>query len=441
MNYESRKLEYKRIFVEDIKKTIIAFANTDGGEIKIGIADDGTITGVSDPDETILRVQNAIRDNIEPDVTQFTECCAETTDNKTIVVVRVERGTDRPYYLSSKGLRPEGVFVRQGPSTVPASKSAIREMIKISSGYSFEESRSLNQSLTFESTAQAFKEKGLDFGSAQQRTLGLISADGTYTNSALLLSDQCPHSIKAAYFQGTDKMIFRDRREFSGSLLKQLEESLRYLDLFNKTRSTFPGIYRVDQRDYHPLILREAVLNALIHRDYSRFSSTLISIFDDRMEIVNYGGLVEGMTYADLLNRISLPRNRRLANIFFRLGLIEEYGTGIARIFDAYKNFPQQPKISVAPVSFLLTLPNMNEFEKDQGHEMKNYANNERDREIMRFSAERKSITRKDVQERLNISESTAGSDLKRLTDLGELVRIGSGKNVRYVPVSLAVRP
>lgn len=314
-------------------------------------------------------------------------------------------------------------------------------MIKISSGYSFEESRSLNQSLTFESTAQAFKEKGLDFGSAQQRTLGLISADGTYTNSALLLSDQCPHSIKAAYFQGTDKTIFRDRREFSGSLLKQLEESLRYLDLFNKTRSTFPGIYRVDQRDYHPLILREAVLNALIHRDYSRFSSTLISIFDDRMEIVNYGGLVEGMTYADLLNRISLPRNRRLANIFFRLGLIEEYGTGIARIFDAYKNLPLQPKISVAPVSFLLTLPNMNEFEKDQGHEMKNYANNERDREIIRFSAERKSITRKDVQERLNISESTAGSDLKRLTDLGELVRIGSGKNVRYVPVSLAVQP
>lgn len=434
MNSETRKLEHKRIYVEDIKKTIIAFANTDGGEIKIGITDDGTVIGVSDPDDTILRVQNTIRDNIEPDVTQFTDCCAESDHDKTIVVVRVERGTDRPYYLASKGLRPEGVFVRQGPSTVPASKSAIREMIKISSRYSFEEARSLNQSLTFESTASAFKAKGLDFEPAQQRTLGLISPDGTCTNLALLLSDQCPHSIKAAYFQGKDKSIFRDRREFSGSLFKQLEESLQYLDLFNRTKSTFPGIYRVDQRDYHPLILREALLNALIHRDYSQFSSTLISIFDDRMEIVNYGGLVEGMTYADLLNRISLPRNRRLANIFFRLGLIEEYGTGIARIFDAYKNHSQQPKISVAPVSFLLTLPNMNADEMNGETELRDRVNVERDREIMRFSAERKSITRKDVQNLLNISESTAGSDLKRLTELGKLIRVGAGKNVRYVP-------
>ena len=122
---ESKTLEYKREYTDDIKYAVVAFANTDGGKLIIGIEDDGRVCGVSDPDGTMLRVANMIRDAIRPDMTLFTEVYAAETEEKPVVVVHVQRGTARPYYLAAKGVRPEGVYVRQGPSSVPASETAI----------------------------------------------------------------------------------------------------------------------------------------------------------------------------------------------------------------------------------------------------------------------------------------------------------------------------
>ena len=118
---EGSSVEFKREFVEDIRLTVLAFANTDGGTLYIGVENDGTVRGVDDPDGTMLRVTNTIRDSIRPDVTLFTKIGTEEIEGKTVVTVSVQRGTARPYYLGSKGIRPEGVYVRQGASTVPAS--------------------------------------------------------------------------------------------------------------------------------------------------------------------------------------------------------------------------------------------------------------------------------------------------------------------------------
>ena len=150
MNNESMTLDYKREYTDDIKKTIIAFANTNGGDILIGVDDDGAVVGIADTDDTMLRVTNAARDAILPDITLFMICEVKEIDEKRIVEVHVQKGTASPYYLASKGIRPEGVFVRQGASTVPATSSAILKMIKETGGDDFESNRTIHQELSFE---------------------------------------------------------------------------------------------------------------------------------------------------------------------------------------------------------------------------------------------------------------------------------------------------
>ncbi len=131
MQLENQSIEYKREYTDEIKKTVIAFANTVGGKIYIGINDDLTIAGVHDADEVLLKCTNMVRDSIKPDITMFVDYKVEATDGKSIVVLDVQRGTSCPYYIASKGIRPEGVFVRQGASSVPATETAILKIIQI----------------------------------------------------------------------------------------------------------------------------------------------------------------------------------------------------------------------------------------------------------------------------------------------------------------------
>lgn len=149
---ESETIELKEVVVDDIKKEIIAFANCAGGKLYIGVRDDGTVVGLNNPDEVSLQISNMVRDSIKPDVTMFLHYQTVEENGKEIVAVDIQRGTDRPYYLAKKGMRPEGVYVRQGYSSVPATDTAIRRMIKETDGDRFEAMRSLNQELTFEAT-------------------------------------------------------------------------------------------------------------------------------------------------------------------------------------------------------------------------------------------------------------------------------------------------
>lgn len=430
---ESGTVELKRKYVDDIKKTVIAFANGDGGTVYIGVEDDGAVTGVEDPDGTMLQAANALRDAIRPDVTLFVACNAEELEGKTIVTLRVQRGTARPYYLAGKGIRPEGVFVRFGASTVPATEAAILDMIRETSGDCYEASRSLNQQLTFQKAGEYFQKQGLAFGEQQKRTLGLIGADGTYTNLALLLSEQCIHTLKLAVFQGGRKTVFRDRAELTGSLLNQLDEAFAYIDRFNNTHADYRGLERVDVRDYPVQAIREALLNAIIHRDYSFRAPTLISIFDDRIEFVSVGGLVRGLTKADILLGVSAPRNEQLANVFYRLRLIEAYGTGMPKIQECYREQPVQPVIEIADHAFKVTLPNLNYGREAQTAETRRTSGlTEREATVLALLEERGSITRREVEKALGVSQATAILALREMTRKGLLRKTGGGRTQAY---------
>lgn len=431
---ESMTTELKREYTDDIKYAVVAFANTDGGKIYVGINDDGSVYGVGSTDATVLRITNMIRDSIRPDVTMFTECAVETMEGKPVVVLTVQRGTARPYYLAGKGIRPEGVYVRQSSSSVPASESAILNMIKETSGDRYEDARSINQQLTFEKAENYFAKRNLPFGDQQKRTLNIIGSDGTYTNLGMLLSDQCVHTIKMAVFDGSRKSVFRDRKELTGSLLTQLEDAYSYIDQFNRTRAEFEGLDRIDKRDYPGEALREALLNAITHRDYSFSGSTLISIFDDRIEFVTIGGLVRGLTFDDIMLGVSALRNQNLANVFYRLNLIEAYGTGILKINESYADCAVKPQFEVTDNAFKITLPNSNYAgeRKDVATPPKVEGKADRQEILLRLAEKRGYIVRKDVEGALKVSQATAILILRDMVEKRLLIKEGSGKLQKY---------
>lgn len=434
---ETETVELKSIVMDDIKKEIIAFANCDGGTVYVGVADDGAVLGVENADACALQISNMVRDAVKPDVTMFIHYETLDYEGKAVVAVNIQRGTNRPYYLAKKGLRPEGVYVRQGYSSVPATDAAIRQMIKETDGDSFENMRSMNQALTFEATKKEFEKRNVAFGQPQMQTLRIISADGVYTNLGLLLSEQCPHTIKAAVFEGTDQNVFKDRREFSGSLMQQLNEVYDYIDFHNQTHATFQKLLRIDTRDYPEVAVREALLNSLVHRDYSFRASTLISIYGDRIEFVSIGGLLPGLELDDLMMGVSICRNPHLANVFYRLQLIEAYGTGMKKIMGAYADAPVQPKITATNNAFKIILPNVNVVPKvaETPNEIEKAAvpaSEPNEEKVLQFLKEHAMITRKETQALLEVSQSTAGRILKAMVDNGQIKQLGGSRATRY---------
>ena len=429
---ESETVELKSIVVDDIKKEIIAFANCEGGKLYIGVQDDGTIIGVEDPDGTALQISNMVRDAIKPDLTMFLHYETLNENGKQIVAVDIQQGTERPYYVAKKGLRPEGVFVRQGYSSVPATNTAIRRMIKETDGDHFEEMRSLEQNLTFEAAKKEFSKRNVLFGEAQMNTLGIMTHDGVYTNLGLLLSDQCVHTIRVAAFEGTTQNQFKDRKEFSGSLFQQMDEVYDYIDFRNQTHSTFQKLYRIDQRDYPETAVREALLNLLVHREYSFRASTFISLYEDRLEFTSIGGLVSGVTLNDVLMGISVCRNMKLANVFYRLELIEAYGTGILKMNEAYSGTGKEPKIEISDNAFKIILPNLN-VNADQEKQTANKPEQHLAEEAVINLAKRQgTFTRKDIEKELEISQTACGRLLRRMIERKQIVQEGKGKNTHY---------
>lgn len=440
---ESETVELKEVVVDDIKKEIIAFANCDGGKLYIGVRDDGTVIGLDNADSVSLQISNMVRDAIKPDITMFLHYETIVENGKNIVAVDIQRGADRPYYLAKKGMRPEGVYVRQGYSSVPATDTAIRHMIKETDGDRFEAMRCLNQDLTFEATKKEFELRKTDFGPQQMRTLKLIDQDRLYSNLALLLSDQCVHTIKVAVFQGTDQTIFKDRREFTGSLMQQMNEVYDFIDFRNQTRATIEKLYRIDVRDYPEVAVREALLNLLVHRDYSFSASAFISIYEDRIEFVSIGGLMPGIDLEDVMVGISVCRNQDLANVFYRLHLIEAYGTGMGKIMKAYESMQVKPVIETTKNTFKIILPNINAKYEIENATVKTKSGtpvtvhtekeiSDEEGKILEYARKHGAITRNDVIGLLAVSASTAARVLRKMVKTNLLEQKGKARNTHY---------
>ena len=425
--FESHRLEWKSRFVSDLKKTFNAFANSDGGTVLIGVDDNGNVVGLDNADEVLQQVVNTIRDNIRPDLALFYQAFIEERNGKTVVVVEIQRGSSRPYYLTGKGIRPEGVYVRKGSETVQASDNEILELIKTTSGNDYEKNRSFVQDLTFKSAQSFFKSRKKQLSKSEMKSLGLIGSDGLYTNLALLFSDQCSFSIKLAVFtndETTQEEIFVDRAEFSGSIFEQLEKSDQWLNLHNKIGATFKGLNRIDHRDYPSKALREALVNAIAHRDYSLNGPILINIFDDKIEFISIGGLVKGLNFDDMMLGVSRPRNVNLSSAFIKLGLAEGWGSGIRNIKRQYENNASQPQFLISTHAVKVVLPRLKEKspKKLSASESK----------IVEYLQSHEIVNRATLQELLGLSQSSVINILRGLIEKEILVAEKDGRKVNY---------
>ena len=436
---ESATVEFKREYNEKVINTMLAFLNTGGGTLYLGLSDDGTVYGIQGSiDLEARKASSSFRDSITPDPSGYFNVEPEERDGKYILKITVEQGKAIPYCYSKYGLVPQGVFVRNGSNTVMATREHIRQMIKDNGFGQFIAELSIEQNLTFEYAEKFFNGSDVKFGQQQKQSLGLIRPDGRYTNLALILSDQCPYTTKAAIFEGRNKDKFKDRKEFTGSIFKQIDDVLAYLHVYNRVRGEFEGAapeklaYRIDTPDYPDITLREAYINALIHRDYFIEGSVLISMFDDRLEFMSLGGVMPGVTYDLMLAGVSVTRNEKLAQVFYRLNIIEAFGTGIPRIFSAYGNSAVKPEIPVINGGFLVRLPNRN-YEVLVVKENKvTYGSNE---QRLLASFPYGGFSKEDAAKSLGISDSGAYKLLERMREQGLLHAQKSGKKWLYSAV------
>lgn len=322
----------------------------------------------------------------------------------------------------------------------------------------FEELRAMNQNLTFSAMEESFQKRNIPFSEEKFTSLGLRNpADKQYTNLAWIISDQCQHTLKIAVFDGEDKSIFKDRREFSGSIFRQLEEGYTYLQLVNRTAGRFSGLERIDLTDYPEEALREALLNAVIHRDYSFSGSIIINANDACMEFISLGGLLAGLSKEDICNGISLPRNKKLAELCLRLKLVESYGTGIGKIYRAYTDCNQKPEFIITPNTFKVILPNRNSEPKQNEKDKKaknscSYLSVPLDigpmfmmeqqssykalslqkKTVLSYLEEHKSMSEKELQELLQIRKTRAYLLSREMQEEGLIVIEGRGEKKSY---------
>ena len=224
--------------------------------------------------------------------------------------------------------------------------------------------------------------------------------------------------------------------------MQQLHDLYDYIDFHNQVHASFHKLLRIDNRDYPEVAVREALLNSLVHRDYSIHADTLISIYKDHMEFVTLGGLLPGLELDDIKMGISVCRNPQLANVFYRLQLIEAYGTGIKKIMDSYFGKRKQPSIICSNNAFKIILPNANvgQIVKEDRviYSVAPYSVAPSpvlptaEEQIMQVLSRQKEITRKEVQELLEVSQSTAGRILKTMVNRGQITKLGGSLTTRY---------
>lgn len=377
---ENINIEYKREFIDDIKNEIIAFLNTFGGKIFVGINDDKSIYKSFDANERNqidLKIGNWMEDAIYPSTFGLIK---HSFDDRGVLIIEVLEGTNKPYFLKEKGPKPSGVYKRVGSSKRKATEEEILKMILNSKRYVYENDISEEQNLTFKYLTNIFEEKEINFTSREQISLGLIDKSGQYTNLAYLLSDQSNLVVKLAEY---DKNLnFKIKKEFSGSLIKIFENVEEYVNRLNDVSAVIDGstFQRIETKSYPGASLREVILNAFCHADYFIRSNIKIEFFPNEVKVTNPGGVFNA-TMEDIMNGVQTYRNPKLVHILDKLNFIENYGTGIPRIIFAYNDSIKKPEFKSTENFFTVKLPNLN-FKNDQINDLINDQINEENDQI-----------------------------------------------------------
>lgn len=462
---ESKNIEYKVTLPdksEKYMKTIVAFANTQGGKLIVGI-DDKThqVVGVENDIlfELMDGIANAVSDSCVPQIIPDIE--PQTVDGKTVIVVTVEAGKNRPYYLKSKG-KDNGTYIRVAGTSRQAFPEKIKELEMEGARISWDELTCVGYPVsedTMEKLCQdieSFRKKaGMAEHSVKKEQLinwkilkqseGQLLATNAY---ALLTSDYFPFSkTQCAVFKGTDRAVFLDKREFTGPIYTQIEEAVDFVLRSIRLGATIDGLIRKEKYELPPEAIREMIINAHCHRNLLDESCIQVAIYDDRLEVTSPGGLYNGLTYEEVMNGHSKIRNKGIANIFSQMGLVEAWGSGIKRIFNAAEEYGlPKPKFQEFDNMFRVELFRNNSMameEKKFGEDSEKvrrkdgedsektqiYELTDTQKRIVELLRSDKQLSAKKIAEQLGLGSRSIEKNIKKLKTLGFLVRHGSPKN------------
>lgn len=464
---ENKTLEFKETLPknESIAKTVVAFSNTSGGRLIIGVTDNRKIIGIADENLSELQdtIVSVIMDRCHPNI--LPEIYTLNIEGKLLLVIEIFKGSLLPYYLKSEG-KVEGTYIRVGATNRKASVENIMELERQKRHIGFDEEINtevdfISLDLTSLLNRFAASEKPLD----QQKlsNLKLIKTENgkTYpTNALLILLGYFPHcSVKCARFKGTTMELFIDKKEYSGNIFEILENTQNFILNHINLRGEIKGLYRTDTYEIPLVALREALINALIHRDYTNGGRDIkVGIYDDIVNIVSPGSFPSTITAEDIAQGRSEARNKIVANIFKELGLIEQWGSGIARIkilcaenglrealieekndsvdVEFYRPVVDAT-VQVTGVQVKTAVGNIIASANDQLRPITTDYNRLRPEEItvIRYLESHLSITRKEAKEILSLGETKIKEVFNVLIEKGLIQRHGSGRSTYYTGV------
>ena len=445
---ESKNIEYKITLPdksEKYMKTVIAFANTQGGKLIIGI-DDKTheVLGVDNETlfETMDRIANAVSDSCTPQI--IPEIEPLTIEGKTVIIVTVEAGKNRPYYLKSKG-KEYGTYIRVAGTSRQAFPEKIKELEMEGARISWDELTCVGYPVSEDSVnrlcndIENFRKKVgmpehhvaleqlINWKILKKKDDQLIATNAF----ALLTSNYFEFSkTQCAVFKGTDRAVFLDKREFNGPIYNQIEEAVDFVLRNIRLGATIDELVRKERYELPPEAIREMIINAHCHRNLLEESCIQVAVYDDRLEVTSPGGLYNGLTYEEVLNGHSKIRNKGLANIFSQMGLVEAWGSGIKRIFNAAREYGlQEPKIQEFDNMFRIELFRNNAIRKESNNNTKI----EKHRRNIGEASEkhRRNIGEASEKHRRNIGEASEKHRRKELNDTQKKIIKMLSKNNR----------
>lgn len=445
---ESKTLEFKAALSsksESYLKTVVAFANTDGGRLIFGIDDKSRqVVGVEKDDvfKIMDAIANAVSDSCAPKIVP--DISFETIEDKTVVLVDIAAGFNRPYMLKSGGL-DKGVYVRVGATSRPADTEQIREMMLDGSNQSWDEQICRSYALTDRAVKKLCSDinryrtekDGQNAPKTTKETLigwGVLKQDKTEvlpTNAFALLTDNPfgQAKIQCAVFKGESKSVFLDRKEYEGSLCRLLEDAYQYVLRNIRMGAVIEGLIRQDKFELPPAAIREMICNAICHRSYMDEGMIQVSVFDDRLEVSSPGALCRGLTLKDALKGRSKPRNKVIAEVFSRMGIIEKWGTGLQRIVDLAKQEGLKEPVFENNDSFFRVILYRGKEEAaqttDQTIQTTDQTVQTTEQKIMNAIAEKPTITRKELAEKTGLSESGVKWQLDKLKKEQKILRAG----------------
>ena len=428
---EDVRNEFKIKLTDKFEEEVISFLNANGGNIYVGVNDKENIIGINGNIDLLQRtIKDRIKDNIMPSTLGLYDVIVLEKYNKKYIKVIIARGNERPYYLKGMGMTPDSCFIRVGSSIQSMTNEMINNEFSKRTRNSLKNIVSPKQDLTFSQLKIYYEEKGFSINNNFLKQLNLYTDDGKYNYNAYLLADNNSISIRFGKYDGTNSVNLIENEDFGNcSIIKATKNILNKLEIENKTFTKIEYPERKEIKMYDYIAVREAVVNAIVHNDWSNEYSPKFEIFSDRLVISSNGGIQDNTTKEEFLEGFSLPKNKELMKVFNDLDLVEQMGTGIIRILQSYN----KDSFEFFPNFIRVTFPfNENKF-KTNTKEIKNNNLTEIQNSIIGLMLDSPTITQETLARLLDVNIRTIQRNIKTLIDVGLIERIGATKKGEWI--------